>query len=153
MVNYLSMTLAQAATNPGAPAPGGEVRPLVEGVTNQSSSTTVPPTQPGSTVTPPGQTPGNPLTGMLPLLLIVGVFALMMWWSSRNQRKEKKRMQAMLDAMKKGDKVVTIGGLIAVITELREDEVVVRGEDGQRMRFRRSAISTILSDKEADVKA
>jgi preprotein translocase subunit YajC len=152
MVNYMMMTLAEAEA--GAVPAGGETRPVAANPQQGTGAAgSAPVTTQQGVVTPPPSSPGSALAQFFPIIMIVGMFALVMWWSSRAQRKEKKRQQAMLSAMKKGDRVVTIGGLIAAITELRDDEVVLRGEDGQRLRFRRSAVSSVLNEKDAEAKA
>ncbi|MEL7484531.1 MAG: preprotein translocase subunit YajC [Planctomycetota bacterium] len=63
--------------------------------------------------------------GMLLFLPLIGVMILMIFLSGGAQRKEKKRKAELLASIKKHDKVQTIGGLIATISEVRDDEVVL----------------------------
>ncbi len=80
-----------------------------------------------------------------PLLLMVGGFILLYYWMSRGRRKEQKKQQDMLNALKKGDRVTTIGGIKGVVVDVRTDEVVVKVDEATntKMRFIRGAIRTV----------
>ncbi|GJM83140.1 hypothetical protein HMSSN139_56360 [Paenibacillus sp. HMSSN-139] len=54
----------------------------------------------------------------------------------------------MLNALKKGDKIVTIGGLHGTIMELTDDTVVLRVNDVTKLTFDRSAISHAIKESE-----
>jgi preprotein translocase subunit YajC len=54
----------------------------------------------------------------------------------------------MLDAIKKGDKVVTIGGIHGTIQSVKETTVIIRVDDNTKLEFSRSAISGVESSKE-----
>jgi len=82
---------------------------------------------------------------IFPLILIIGVF----WWiMSRGRSKERKRYQQMLDSLKRNDRVQTIGGIIGTVVDVREDEVVLKVDEGSntKMRFSRAAIKGVVSD-------
>lgn len=91
---------------------------------------------------PPGDKPPPKGPTMWPLLLIVGAFFLMYIWMGRGKRKEQHRRREMLSALKKGDKITTIGGVVGTVIEIRDDEVTVKvDESGNvRMKFARWAI-------------
>jgi len=100
-----------------------------------------------STGVPPS--PLGSLGGMLlPIAVIVLIFYLLLF---RPQKKQEKAHQEMLKGLKKGDKVVTIGGIHGVVQNVRETDVTLKvDEKGEiRVRFSRSAISRVL-DKEED---
>jgi preprotein translocase subunit YajC len=63
-------------------------------------------------------------------------------------RREKKKREAMLATVKRGDKVRMSGGLIATVHELTDTEIVVRMEEG-RARFDRSAVAGVLKEAKA----
>lgn len=86
--------------------------------------------------TPPG------MGGML-LVPLIGIMILFMWMSSRSQKKRQQQRQELLSQLKVKDDVVTIGGIVGRIVELREDEVVLRVDADKdiKMTVRRSAIS------------
>ena len=85
---------------------------------------------------------GNPLFSFLPLALIIGIFYFLIL---RPQNKKQKETQKMLAALKKGDRVVTIGGVHGTIQSLKESTVIVRVDDSVKMEFSRSAISNVTS--------
>jgi preprotein translocase subunit YajC len=74
---------------------------------------------------------------MLPVIGIMFLYTIM------SSRKDKRKRAELMNAMGRGDTVQTIGGAIGTITELRDNEVVVRFEDG-RVRFVKSAIQSVV---------
>ena len=93
-------------------------------------------------VPPQGDAPGNPIMSFLPLIAIVGIFYFLI---IRPQSKKQKETKKMLDALKKGDKIVTIGGIHGVIQTVRENSVIVKVDESTKLEFSRSAISTVIS--------
>jgi preprotein translocase subunit YajC len=81
--------------------------------------------------------------GASSIFLIVGMFVIMYFFMIRPQQKKQKEQQAYVDALKNGDKVVTIGGLHGTIVAVREKTVVleVDSSKGVRMVFLKAAIS------------
>ena len=76
------------------------------------------------------------------MLLMVGGVVFLFWMSSSKQRKQRKQQQQMLAGLAKGDKVVSIGGICGTISQLGEEEVVVKIDGDVKMTFLRSAIRT-----------
>jgi len=68
------------------------------------------------------------------------------------QRRDQKKREQLLDSLKKDDRVVTIGGIIATVANVlpEKKEVVLKIEDNVKLRVRRSAIAEILSADKAD---
>ena len=90
--------------------------------------------------------PGSLATSFIPLLLIIVIFYFFL---IRPQNKKQKETQRMLSALKKGDKVITIGGIHGVISSVKENTVIVKVDDDCKIEFNRTAISTVeLSDAE-----
>jgi preprotein translocase subunit YajC len=88
---------------------------------------------------PAAQPPGGGLTGMLvPMLLIFGVMYLLV---IRPQSKRAKETQRMLSELKKGDEVVTTGGMIGRISGIKDNEIVLQVQEGVRIRIQRSAVT------------
>ena len=87
-------------------------------------------------------TPANPIMSLLPLVAIIGIFYFLI---IRPQSKKQKETQKMLSALKKGDKIVTIGGIHGVIQTVRENSVIVKVDESTKLEFSRSAISSIVS--------
>lgn len=81
------------------------------------------------------------LTTMLPMLLIVAVFYFMM---IRPQRKKDKKVKEMLNNLKAGDRICTIGGIYGTIKGFRDDSVVLSvGEKDMPMVIARWAIRNV----------
>lgn len=77
---------------------------------------------------------------LLPFLLIIVIFYLFL---IRPQNKKQKETQKMLDALKKGDKVITIGGIHGTVSSVKENTVIVKVDDDCKLEFNRTAISTV----------
>ena len=84
------------------------------------------------------------LTMILPFGLIIGVFYFLI---IRPQNKKQKETKQMLSALKKNDKVVTIGGVRGTVVSVKEDTVVVRVAENVKMEFSKSAVSNIVAAK------
>jgi preprotein translocase subunit YajC len=82
--------------------------------------------------------PGGALGSFLPLVLMLGVFYFLIIMP---QSKKAKQHQKMLSELKKGDDVVTSGGILGRITDIREDVLTINVDDGVKLRVQRSAVS------------
>lgn len=80
---------------------------------------------------------GNILTTILPIVLM---FAVLYFLLIRPQQKQQKAVRQMQEELKKGDKVVTIGGLHGVVDSLDESKVVIKVNENTRLTFDRRAI-------------
>jgi preprotein translocase subunit YajC len=87
------------------------------------------------------------LAGLLPMIIVFAVFWFMIIRPQQKQRKE--RMQ-MLAGLKKGDKVVSIGGIHGTLTEVRDQTVKLKVSDNLELKMNREAVGYVL--KEAKVK-
>ncbi len=86
------------------------------------------------------------LAQFVPLLLI---FAIMYFLLIRPQQKKLKDHQAMVKALRRGDQVVTQGGLIGKVTKVKEDnELELELAQGVKVRVVQSTISQVLSKTE-----
>jgi preprotein translocase subunit YajC len=85
---------------------------------------------------------GGAFMQLLPLVLIFGVFWLLV---IRPQSKKAKQHQQMLNELKKGEDVVTQGGIIGRITGMKDTELTLQVQEGVRLRVLRSAITGKLS--------
>ncbi|MBD2870425.1 preprotein translocase subunit YajC [Paenibacillus arenilitoris] len=89
------------------------------------------------------QTGGAGIIQMIwPFVLMFAVFYFLL---IRPQQKKQKQRTSMLNQLKKGDKISTIGGLHGTVVELTDDTVVLRVNDTTKMTFERSAINTIIT--------
>lgn len=72
--------------------------------------------------------------------MMVVMFAVFYFLIIRPQQKKQKELQKMLSELKKGDDIVTTGGLIGKISGVRGDEITLQVQEGVRIRILRSAI-------------
>jgi preprotein translocase subunit YajC len=81
----------------------------------------------------------------LPIILMVGVFY---WIMIRGQRKDRRRHAEMLNAIKRNDRVQTIGGIIGTVVDVRDDQVVLKVDETSnvKMHFSRGAIKEVLQE-------
>jgi preprotein translocase subunit YajC len=86
--------------------------------------------------------PTSFITSLIPFAAIIGIFYFLI---IRPQSKKQKETQRMLSALKKGDKIVTIGGIRGSIQSVRESTVIVKVDDNVKLEFSRSAISSVES--------
>ena len=77
---------------------------------------------------------------LLPFLLLIVIFYFFL---IRPQNKKQKETQKMLDALKKGDKVITIGGIHGTVSSVKENTVIVKVDDDCKLEFNRTAISSV----------
>ena len=85
-------------------------------------------------------------TQFVPLILI---FVIMYFLLIRPQQKKLKEHKAMVDALRRGDQVVTQGGLIGKVAKVKDDnEVEVELAEGVKVRVVRSTIAQVLSKTE-----
>lgn len=83
---------------------------------------------------------------LIPFLLIA---VIIYFFLIRPQNKKQKETEKMLNALKKGDKVITIGGIHGTVSSVKEKTVIVKVDDDCKLEFNRTAISSVeLSDEE-----
>ena len=89
------------------------------------------------------------LTAFWPIILMVVIFYFLLW---RPQKKQQKRRQEMLDSLKPGAKIVTVGGVMGTIVSLHDDYLVIRVADKVEIRVTRAAVAQVLSSKGSESK-
>ena len=94
-------------------------------------------------------TSGSLVGSLLPFLLIIVIFYFFL---IRPQNKKQKETQKMLDALKKGDKVITIGGIHGTVSSVKENTVIVKVDDDCKLEFNRTAISSVELTEEEKAK-
>ncbi len=87
----------------------------------------------------------NPLATFLPFILI---FVIFYFFIIRPQQKRQKEKQKMLEALQKGDKVVTIGGIHGRVVSVDGDTVLLEVDEDTKIRFDKNAIAAVLAKKE-----
>jgi preprotein translocase subunit YajC len=145
--SLFTMPLAQmhATTTSAGPAVSAPPPPAAEtsttATTTGAAGTTAPGTQPADTGRASGA--GNMIQFALIAVIFVGFYLFMF----RGQKKTEKTRKQMLEAMKKGDEVMTIGGLIGRVVSVDEDEVVLKVDESANVkeRYKKSAIQQVLT--------
>ncbi|MCH9052533.1 MAG: preprotein translocase subunit YajC [Proteobacteria bacterium] len=83
---------------------------------------------------------------LLPMVLIFGVFYMLL---IRPQQKKAKEHRGMLEALRRGDRIITSGGIIGLITKVVDaNELIVEIAEGIRVRVARSMVSTVMAKTE-----
>ena len=80
------------------------------------------------------------LTQLLPIVLIIAVFYVLL---IRPQQKRQRQLQETISSLKIGDRVITTGGIIGVITTIRDTSFLIRTADKSILEIARSAIADI----------
>ena len=96
-----------------------------------------------STTAPAGSTRGNGQQDNMWLFpVLIGGVVLMWIWMGRGRRKQEAKRKEMLSNLKKGDKIVSIGGVIGTVIEAKPEEITVKVDETNnvRMKFARWAI-------------
>lgn len=93
---------------------------------------------------------GSMLMSVLPFGLIILIFY---FFIIRPQNKKQKETEKMLNALKKGDKVITVGGIHGVVSSTKEKTVIVKVDDNCKIEFNRSAISSVVKSEAEKAKA
>ena len=90
------------------------------------------------------------------MFMLIAMLAIMYFVMIRPENKRKKEAEEMRSAVKKGDKIVTIGGIVGVVVDVKENKIVLEtGADQVRIEFEKWAISTnetAAEAKKADAK-
>jgi len=92
----------------------------------------------GGCVAPAGAEGGFDPTIIIFLVLIFAVFYFLM---IRPQRKRQKEQQQLMEELKRGDKVITAGGIYGQIESVSEDSVVIKVESGATMRVAKGGVA------------
>lgn len=90
-------------------------------------------------------TPPNPLMSFIPILAIFAIFYFIL---IRPQQKQLKEHEKMLQALKKGDKILTTGGLYGVIMGIKGEDLEVKFSETVKLTLARSAVAKLLSSEE-----
>src|SRR6476469_8166676 len=80
------------------------------------------------------------LGGLLPMLLIIGVFYILL---IRPQQKRQRQLQETISQLKIGDRVVTTGGIIGTITTVKDASFLIRSADKTILEIARTAVAGI----------
>lgn len=88
---------------------------------------------------------GNALLSLVPFVLIFIIFYFLLILP---QQRRQKKLREMLNALKKGDKVVTTGGIWGTVTNLGKETVTLQIADNTKIKIQRDHIARLRSDEE-----
>jgi preprotein translocase subunit YajC len=92
-----------------------------------------------------GSASGQMMTTFITFGLVILIFYFLI---IRPQNKKQKDAQRMIAALKKGDKVQTIGGVRGTVQSVRDATVVIKVDDGVKIEFSKSAVAAVLDKKQ-----
>jgi preprotein translocase subunit YajC len=82
---------------------------------------------------------------LLPMILVFGVFYLLL---IRPQQRKQRQLQATIAELKAGDKVVTTGGIVGKITEVRDTSFLIRSADKTILEIARTAVAGVDTEEQ-----
>ncbi|MDR0457340.1 MAG: preprotein translocase subunit YajC [Treponema sp.] len=86
---------------------------------------------------------GGPAGSLMTFLPFIAIIAIFYFLIIRPQNKKQKETQKMLSTLKKGDRVVTIGGIHGTIQSVKEQSIIVKVDENTKIEFSRSAVSGV----------
>ena len=89
------------------------------------------------------------VSSLLPFLLIIVVFYFLIL---RPQQKRQKERQKLLEGVKKGDKIITSGGLHGTVEGIEDNTVLVKVADNVKLKMEKASIGTIVGVTDTKVK-
>lgn len=72
--------------------------------------------------------------------MLILIFVVMWFFMIRPQRKQQKELQAFRDGLKKGDKVVTVGGIFGTVDDIKDDSVLLKVDKEVKLRVAKSSV-------------
>lgn len=90
--------------------------------------------------------------GLMPFLPFIAIIAIFYFLIIRPQNKKRKDTEKMLSALKKGDKIVTIGGIHGTVQNVRDTTVIIKVDDNVKLEFLRSAVSSVVTASKEEKK-
>ncbi len=98
----------------------------------------------------PNGASGGTGSGLMTILMFGSVFAIFWFMILRPQKKQQTQRKTMIEALKRGDKVVTSGGLFATVRDVKGDRVVATIGDNVKVEIAKHAISSVLDTGDAE---
>ncbi|MCB1723663.1 MAG: preprotein translocase subunit YajC [Gammaproteobacteria bacterium] len=89
-----------------------------------------------------GPVPGG--DGGMSIIFLIGMFVIMYFFLIRPQVKRQKEHKAMVEALKKGDEIQTMGGLMGKVNELGDNFMKVEVADGVVVTVRKTAVEAVM---------
>ncbi len=91
---------------------------------------------------------GNPFSGFIPLILIFFIFYFLL---IRPQQKREKEHKKMLAELKKGDYIITTGGIYGTITNVKPETVELKIDDNTKIQLLKNAVAQVVNPTTQEV--
>ncbi len=85
---------------------------------------------------------------MMTMLMFGSIFAIFYFMIIRPQKKQADTRKSMIEALKRGDKVVTSGGLFGTVKDVKADRVIVTIAEGVKVEVAKTAINGVITESE-----
>jgi preprotein translocase subunit YajC len=89
----------------------------------------------------PGKAPG--IGNILPMMIVM--FVIIYFFMIRPQTKRQRETKQMLEAVKKGDKVITAGGILGLVTAIKGNIMTLKISSNTEVDFKKSAVSAVVT--------
>ena len=97
--------------------------------------------------------PGDVVSSLSSFVILIATVVIFYFLLIRPQRKRDKELRAQMDALKVGDQVTTIGGIVGKVANIKDDEVTISTTLANTLiTFQKTAISTVVSDEPEEKK-
>jgi preprotein translocase subunit YajC len=102
-----------------------------------------------ATTNPAATAQPNFIQQIVPLIPFIIIAIVFFWLTSGSKRKQEKTRKAMIEALKRGDRIQTVGGILGTIVSADGNEIVVKVDESTntKMRFTRSAIFQVITEE------
>ncbi|MGW8267191.1 MAG: preprotein translocase subunit YajC [Longimicrobiales bacterium] len=87
---------------------------------------------------------------MIFMMQMVAIFAIFYFLLIRPQRKEQERHRNMISELKKGDEIVTGGGIIGTVVHVQDDRLTIKTAENTRLVVERARVARVVSGQETD---
>lgn len=98
----------------------------------------------------PGAAPPSPLGALaflVPLILVMAIFYI---WQIAPENRRRRELQRAVGALKPGDKIITSGGIHAVVANVKDKTLLVKIADNVKIEIQRAAVQQVLSRREPE---
>ena len=102
----------------------------------------------GAPAAPAGAAEGQAPSALPTIFMFVAIIAVMWLFMIRPQRQQQKKMQEFRDSLKKGDKVVTAGGIYGEIVEVNDKTALIRVDGDVKLRVDKQSLVKDFADSE-----
>ena len=85
--------------------------------------------------------------GMMSLIWVIAVGVLMYYFMIRPQQKQKKVKDAMMNNLKKGDRVITVGGMYGIVRSIKDEKVTLEIASEVYVQFSKGSIGSVLKNE------